>query len=261
MRQPLVRDVMTREVVTMPAHASVAEIAAVLRERRISGVPIVDPFDVVVGVVSWKDLHHRIETVPAADDRRRWWRRAPVPARWAVAEAAEVMSAAPVTVDPGATLTAAARLMHHQEHSRLLVVDDRHQLLGVVTRSDLLKVHGRLDSVIADDIRENVLRRILRVRPRDVRVTVTDGVATLSGRVTRRSTALTAVALAGTVPGVVDVVDAIESGADDTVTGPEPRPASPDPLHHWWPESRRTGDARPVGAAVLARDAESSVPV
>ena len=256
MTQWRVRDVMTPEVITVPAHASVAEIAAVLAEHRISGVPIVDRFDVVVGVVSWKDLHNRIETAePDADGRRRW-RRQSAPARWAVAAAVEVMSAAPVTVGPDVTLAAAGRLMYQQGHSRLLVVDDRHQLLGIVTRTDLLKVHARLDAVIENEVRR-VLRRILTIQPDDVRVTVDDGVVTLSGRAARRTTALAAVALAEAVPGVAGVVDHLAFATDDTADELAPTPAAPDPLHGWWPTLRPD---RSVVDGVVSSDSAARLP-
>ena len=234
MNQWRVRDVMTPEVITLPVHASVAEIAAVLAAHRISGVPIVDRFDVVVGVVSWKDLHNRIEIdEPDEDGRRRWRRRDPAPARWAVAEAVEVMSAAPVTVGADVTLAAAGRLMYRKGHSRLLVVDDRHQLLGIVTRTDLIKVHARLDAVIEDEVKERVLRRILKIQPGGVRVTVDGGVVTLSGHTARRTTAIAAAALAEAVPGVAGVVDHLAFTADDTVSEQAPTSAIADPLHDW----------------------------
>ena len=234
-----VRDVMTPEVITMPADAPVAEIAATLEKHRISGVPIVDRFDVVVGVVSWKDFYNRIENRgPDTGGRRRWRRRASSPARWGAGEAAEVMSAAPVTIGAYETLAAAGRLMHRQGHSRLLVVDDRHQLLGIVTRTDLLKVHARLDALIEDEVRERVLQQILRVRPGAVRVTVDDGVVTLSGNTGRRSTALAAAALAEAVPGVAGVSDHLAFTTDDTAGEPMPTVAVPHPMHGWWINSR-----------------------
>ena len=239
-----VRDVMTTDVITMPADASVAQIATVLREHRISGVPIVDRFDVVVGVVSWKDVHRRIDTdIPDADGRRRWWRRTPTPAGWPAAKAVDVMSAAPVTIGPDAPLAAAGRLMHREKHSRLLVVDGRHRLLGIVTRTDLLKVHARLDAVIADEVKERVLRRILLIEPGRVRVAVDEGVVTLSGRTARRTTALAAAALTEAVPGVSGIVDHLAYDTDDTVGEPAPRPAVPDPLHGWWTASRHDRSA------------------
>jgi CBS domain-containing protein len=230
MLQWQVRDVMTPGVITVPAATSVAEIASVLTKHRVSGVPVVDRFDVVVGVISWKDLHTRIVTdVPDADRRRTWWRRRPAPARWAVAGAAEFMSAAPVTITPDATLAAAGRLMYRQGHSRLLVVDDRHQLLGIVTRTDLLKVHTRLDAVLQEEV-NRALRRILTIRPEDVRVTVEHGIASLYGRTPRRTTALAAAALAEATPGVAGVVDHLTFVTDDTVVGHASGPAAREPL-------------------------------
>jgi CBS-domain-containing membrane protein len=239
MNQWRVRDVMTPEVITMPADASVAEIAATLEKHRITGVPIVDRFDVVVGVVSWKDFFNRIEIhQPDAGRRRRWWRRAPSRARWEAGEAVEVMSAAPVTVGPDETLAAAARLMYQENHSRLLVVDDRHHLLGIVTRTDLLQVHARLDAVIEEEVKERVLQQILKIQPGAVRITVDDGVVTLSGRTKRRTIALAAVALAEAVPGVAGVVDHLAFAIDDTVGEPAATPAVPHPMHGWWINSR-----------------------
>jgi CBS domain-containing protein len=230
-----VRDVMTPDVITMPIQASIAEIAEVLRKHRISGVPVVDRFDVVVGVVSWKDLHSRIETPPSREGRRRWWRRARDSARWTTAEAAEVMTAAPATVGPDVTLAAAGRLMYQKGHSRLLVVDDRHQLLGIVSRTDLLKVHSRLDSTIEEDVRVRVLRRTLGIARDEVSVSVADGVVTLSGNVAGRSTAIAAVALAEAVPGVTGVVNHLGHPDDeDTGTVPAGRSSTPDLEHDSW---------------------------
>jgi CBS domain-containing protein len=255
MAQWRVRDVMTTGVITMPADAPLEEIATVLEKHRISGVPIVDRFDVVVGVVSWKDFYNRIETRRAdAGGRRRWWRDASPPARWGAGEAVEVMSAAPVTIGPDETLPAAARLMHREGHSRLLVVDDGHQLLGIVTRTDLLQVHARLDAVIEEEVKDRVLQEILKIRPGAVRVTVDDGVVTLSGRTGRRTTALAAAALAEAVPGVAGVVDHLAFAADDTVGEPAPAPAVPHPMHGWWINSRLNRSAagsRPLEPQLL----------
>jgi hypothetical protein len=63
---------------------------------------------------------------------------------------------------------------------------------------------------------EDVLRRRMWIHPQEVRVSVTDGAATLTGAVGRRSTAGIAARLAGEVPGVVDVVDRIRYDFDDT---------------------------------------------
>jgi CBS domain-containing protein len=55
-------DVMTVNVITVDPDTSVQEVAQLLSERGISGVPVVDAADRLVGIVSEGDLLHRVET-------------------------------------------------------------------------------------------------------------------------------------------------------------------------------------------------------
>ncbi len=245
-----VRDVMTNEVITAPGDASVAEIVAVLTDRRITAVPIVDRFDAVLGVVSWTDLRQKINVGgPDSGSRVGWWRRwAPPRARWPEGTAVEVMSGPALTIGADASLPAAARVMYRRAVGRLLVVDRDGGLRGIVTRSDLLKVHARLDAVIRDEVMRQVLAHPLPIRPGAVQATVGDGVVTLTGRTARRTTAVVAARLAETVPGVTDVVDRLTVDVDDTVTvTPVRRAAARDPLRGWWighDGDGSTGDGR-----------------
>jgi len=68
-------DVMTKEVLTTKPDATVREVAALLAERGISGVPVVDAAGGVVGIVSEGDLLHRTEigTERRPKRRRSWW--------------------------------------------------------------------------------------------------------------------------------------------------------------------------------------------
>ena len=68
----LARDVMTKQVVTVPPDASVPEIARLLLDRHISAVPVVDADDRVLGIVSEGDLIRRPE-VAGPRRRRSWW--------------------------------------------------------------------------------------------------------------------------------------------------------------------------------------------
>lgn len=230
MLQWRVHDVMTRDVVTLPENASSADVAAVMTERGVSGVPIVDRYDTVVGVVTWTDILQGIDFGAQERGQRQnrhvTWRRAEH-------TAVEVMTAAPVTIAPDASLAAAARTMHRQNLSRLLVVDSRHRLLGIVTRRDLLQPFSRLDSVVEDDVKQRVLRRIPTIEPGGVQVRVDDGVATLTGRTTNRSTALAVAGLTEAVPGIAGVIDALSFDTDDTVPAPPPPTDPPDPIRGW----------------------------
>lgn len=147
MPQWRVRNMMVTDVITAPHDASVAEIAAVLAGRRISAVPIVDRFDVVIGVVSWADLHDKIDIGEPDGIAHGWWLRRwrPPRLRWPDAAATDVLSAPPVTIGPDASLPAAGLLMHHRKVGRLLVVDGEGRLMGLVTRDDLLKTTASLD--------------------------------------------------------------------------------------------------------------------
>jgi CBS domain-containing protein len=218
-----VRDVMTVEVVTARDDALPAEISAILADRHISGVPIVDRFDAVVGLVSWTDLREKIEPGASA---KTW-----SPDHTAV----EIMSAPLLTIGSEATLASAGRMMHRRNVDRLLVVDDDGGLRGIVTRSDLLKVHGRLDAVIRDEVMQQVLRRTLMLEAGTVDATVDDGVVTLVGRTARRTTALAAVGLAEAVAGVTEVVDRLAFDIDDTLPPDgNSEPADRDPIRGWW---------------------------
>lgn len=216
MRQWRVQDVMTTEVITASGDAPVHGLIDLLRTREISAVPIVDDFGVVLGVVSWSDLYEIIEIAESAHPRR-WWRRA-VPPRlfWPEGTAAGVMNGPPMTIGADASLTAAARLMHKHAVGRLLVIDANHRLRGIVSRSDLFKVHDRLDAVIRDDVVHQVLTNELRIRPGAVHVSVDDGAVTLIGRTARRTTALAAARMAALIPGVTDVDNQLLSDVDDT---------------------------------------------
>ncbi|MGC4795636.1 BON domain-containing protein [Micromonospora saelicesensis] len=124
--------------------------------------------------------------------------------------------------------------MYRSEVGRLLVVDGDRRLRGIVTRSDLLKVHARLDAVIRDEVIHQVLRRTLWIPLGDVQVAVDDGVVTLTGR-TARKTTVVAARLSEAVPGVTDVVDQLTFDVDDTVAAaPARQAAERDPLLGWW---------------------------
>jgi CBS domain-containing protein len=250
MPQWRVRDVMTTEVITARDDTSYAEIAAILTSERISAVPIVDRFDVVVGVISWTDLYDKIKAGdPDAVVRVGWWRRWAAPLlRWPAGSAVEVMNAPPVTIGADVSLAAAARVMFRRNVGRLLVVDNVGRLRGVVSRSDLLKVHGRMDAVIRDEVMQQVLRRTLMIEPGTMQATVDDGVVTLTGRTARRTTARAAARLTEAVAGVTDVIDRLSFDVDDTVVAVAPsEPTDHDPFRGLWVSHRTARSALRAG--------------
>ncbi|MEU4426662.1 CBS domain-containing protein [Actinoplanes sp. NPDC024001] len=209
-----VDDVMTMAVVSVPETAAYRELVDLLIGRHFSAVPVVDGRHRVTGVVSEADLLRKIEY--AGDEEPRLFegrRRRGERAKARAATAAELMSSPPVVAVSGTPVAKAARIMDAEQVKRLPVVDDFGRLVGIVTRSDLLKVHLRPD----DDIRADVLAVLGAAFPAaTVRAEVERGVVTLRGQVDRLSTATAAARLARRVDGVVEVADAIAYTYDDT---------------------------------------------
>lgn len=192
-----VKDVMTAEVIAAGADASYADLAAMLREHRVSGFPVVDDDGVVVGVVSESDLLARQE---APGPRRK---------RASAAEltAADLMSWPPTTIGPDETVRHAARLMYARKLRRLPVVDQRGRLVGLATRADLLSAFTRPDDEIRREITQDVIADGFFTDPARFTVTVHNGIVTLEGA---PGSAVLGMAIAGQVEhleGVVAVRD------------------------------------------------------
>lgn len=191
MKHLKVGSLMTDTVVSVVPGTSFRDVAKLLAEHDITGVPVIDEDDHVVGVVSESDLLAR----------RRLTAR-------------ELMTAPAVTVHAEETVADAARLMVRRGVERLPVVDEEERLVGIVTRRDLLCVFLRPDPEIRRRIREDVLTDALGLGADAIDVHVLDGVVTLEGRVRQRGQARTLVGLADRVDGVVAVVDRLSVEED-----------------------------------------------
>lgn len=166
------RDVMTPNVVSVGLDAPVPEIAALMLERRISAVAVVDPAGRAVGVVSEGDLIRRPE-LETDKPRSRWLRfllSSDDEARDFVKthglRAQDVMTRPAVGVPADALLADIVNLMARQRIKRVLVLDSG-RLAGIVTRTDLLRaLHARealpTAAVPPDDraLRETILQTL-----------------------------------------------------------------------------------------------------
>jgi CBS domain-containing protein len=184
MMNALVKDVMTTRVFWVGKGASFRELAAALRENRVSAFPVLDDDGRVVGVVSEADMLTK-EALGGGEDglpgvagilRRRDQEKA------RGITAGDLMTATPVTVRPDDTVEHAARLMYTRRVKRLPVVDADRHLVGIISRADVLSVFDRSDADIREDIRTGLLRHEFLVNPDTFEVTVKDGVVTLAGR-------------------------------------------------------------------------------
>ena len=214
-----VHDVMRKSVVTVHGGTPYKEIARLLAEHQVSGLPVLGPERKVVGVVTEDDLL-------AAQARTSRRLRAEGKAAGHPRDmdhpsliAAELMTTPAITIGPEATVPAAARLMN-TDHLRMLpVTDDKGKLVGIVSRRELLSVFLRPDGDIASDIRD-LLTEVLSADVDKADITVQDGVVTLTGELEPTAgphgdLIPVAIRLMWSVDGVVDVIDRLGQGRDD----------------------------------------------
>jgi CBS domain-containing protein len=215
-----VSDVMTSAVVTVAADTSFKKIAETLAEHHLSAVPVCSPLGRVIGIVSAADLLRNSAFLPEPRPAGRWL-HSRMRAKPGALTAGLLMSARAVTVEGGCTLDEAARLMAARRITRLVVTDDQ-QLVGIVTRFDLLRVFLAPDSEILARVRRDVVDRQLWDDPFDVDVSVHEGVVDLAGEVANRSTVAFAEQLIAGVDGVIAVHNALTWTFDDTLREADP---------------------------------------
>ncbi|MBJ7359318.1 CBS domain-containing protein [Nocardioides sp.] len=192
----LVREVMTREAVTVTPQTSVKDALTVLEQHRITAAPVVDAELRIQGVVSEVDL---IRDLVPTDQRTHAWpnQQAPTDRPRSVVD---VMTTLPVTVGPNTDVAAAIELMTTLNIKSVPVVGHDHRVLGMLSRSDIVRVLAQSD----DELERQVDAVLAEVGLGDWEVTVTDGAVQLTGP-EDSPYRMTARAVAESVPGVVDV--------------------------------------------------------
>lgn len=192
----IVRELMTQDPQTVRPDASVKDALRVLAENGVTALPVVTASGHIVGVVSEADLIRDL----VGPDRRL--REIPIdPVRYDRPRFVhDVMTAHPVTVRPDTDLDVAVELATSTSVKSLPVVDDDDRVVGMLSRSDVVRMLARSD----DLLEEEVDALLVSAGVRDWLVDVHDGVAEISGPSDRKERAVAEV-LAGSVPGVVEV--------------------------------------------------------
>ena len=151
----LVKDIMTTDVITIAPHATIREVAELMRKHAVSGLPVVDAAGKVVGIVTEIDLLTRHAPPRQPQYIPLLWGLIPMRLddystykehiRHILAVFVEqLMTSDPATIRPGDTLEHAAELMVKPGHRSLPVVE-KGKLVGIVTRTDLVRVIEELE--------------------------------------------------------------------------------------------------------------------
>ena len=211
-------EIMVKDVLSVGPEAPVREIALLMLQRRISGVPVVDAEQRVLGVVSEGDLIRRpeIETDHAP---KRWLgmflsdeERARDFVKSHGRKAREVMTQPAICVAPDTPLAEVVRLMERHRIKRLVIVVGG-KLAGLVTRADLLRAMVAHQGVSPAQSSDRELRDRIDTMLRDedwatsafVNVEVENGVAQLWGTVESAAQREAFILAVRGVPGVRDV--------------------------------------------------------
>jgi CBS domain-containing protein len=218
----LIQDIMTPTPITVKASSSIAEAAKLLLDNHVSGLPVVNDDGAIVGIVSEGDFLRRGE-LKTERQRSAFLEFFVSPGRLAdeyvhaygrLVE--EVMTSPVKTISPRASASEAVETMERESINRLPVVDGE-KLVGIVTRSDLLRALAGLLANKAKPHSDAEIEALIisELGKRSwsqngfIRVSVEDGIAELSGSIFDERERLAAKVLAENVAGVKAVKDCL----------------------------------------------------
>lgn len=218
-----VKDVMTTSTVTATPDTPFPALVDQLVHYGVSALPVVDGDGHLVGIVTEADL---VSKEAFGGRRRRVIELlgdlvAGGETRWAIKgkgrTAAQLMTTGVETAEPTEDLRVAARRLVEHGRKRLPVVDGG-QLVGIVSRSDILRVLHRGDDDLVRDIDRLLADPMRAPEEHAVEATVSDGVVRLTGTVKFPLDLPVVTGMVWRIPGVVDVRN------EATGREPDPRP-------------------------------------
>ena len=156
-----IEDAMKKDVIKFNELDKIVDVAQSFRDNKISGAPVVDENNKVVGVISEGDVMRLLEVhspkinliLPAPLDLIEL----PLRMKYELDEIAEdmqragstvidqIMTKKVVKIGPDASISDAAELMDSHKVKRLPVVNDDGKLIGIVTRGDIIGAMVRGD--------------------------------------------------------------------------------------------------------------------
>lgn len=143
----IAKDIMSKNVITIKKDATIEEIARLLTEKNISGVPVVDDDDKLIGIVSEKDLIYKdvdpkfpsyIEVLGGVffvDGIKQYEEKLK---KLLANRAEDIMTAKVIAVNEDTDIKEIAELMIEKSVNRVPVLKDGN-LVGIVSRGDIVR--------------------------------------------------------------------------------------------------------------------------
>jgi acetoin utilization protein AcuB len=133
MKQELVRDWMTPEVITITPETSLSEAHELMKNKRIRRLPVMD-HGRIVGILTLGDVR---AAEPSGASTLSVWEANNLLAKLKVVE---IMSRDPVTIQQLASISQAAKIMLEKKFSGLPVLNETDHLVGIITESDIFRL-------------------------------------------------------------------------------------------------------------------------
>lgn len=139
----LAKEIMNRDVITVKADVDLHEAGRMLIKHRISGMPVVDDENRIIGIITDADLL-TMAGIPRGhvfnDVVMKYVLSKPVPQHRDGKKVKDIMSTHVITVDPDTTVKKIASILDGKRIKRVPVVDDENRLLGIVSRGDIIRI-------------------------------------------------------------------------------------------------------------------------
>jgi len=201
------RELMSTPVVTVSPETSLKDVAEKMAAHNVSGVPVVDQFGHLVGIVSESDVVMKL----AYQETRRGLvglldalaHSVGAVKKLEAHTAANLMTPRVISAGPDASFRELLHLMTSYDVNRLPIVESD-RVIGIVTRADILRTLARPDAAVTEDARWRLLHD-LWIDPRSVTITTQQGIVTVAGEVGTRSEAELVKHWIAHMEGVVDV--------------------------------------------------------
>lgn len=211
-------EIMSRHIVTIRVDAEVIEAIKAMLLHRVSGLPVVDAGNKLVGIVSEGDFVRRTE-IGTEKKRGRWLALLAGADRIAVdfvrqngRKVSQIMTPDPITIGEDTPLEQIVRLMESRSVKRFPVLRAG-EIVGMVTRADFLRAIASMGIVNSSDADTKIQSSVTTVlshanwRPCALNVSVRDGVVTLKGSVKSDNAHRAAIVAAENVSGVRKIDD------------------------------------------------------